>query len=266
MRGGPSGESPSPSWLGCFGYRRAPSTLRPSASGPIATVRRHRGPQISLEQRSRTRFEANSLNRRGLVMRPSMRQHRRSAVAPQGERSDQPTERHSSSRPPEGPPHPLEKRPDPRRASDGRQTLSAREAVQSGSDDDLRDHARSMRIRRGRRAARVTGPPDPSAIGAKILAILAAQAERNRVKGRVREAAIRSVMAADPPAQCWTARQVLERLPREHACSIRRIQEYLRAIRAESSASRLAISDSATSGDSSSTFVTAATHLHHRGG
>lgn len=76
-------------------------------------------------------------------------------------------------------------------------------------------------------------------IGTKVLATLAAQAERNRQTGAALAAEIRAVMEAQSGSGRLTARQVHELLPTSSACSIRRIQEIMQAIRAASSASRL---------------------------
>jgi hypothetical protein len=76
-------------------------------------------------------------------------------------------------------------------------------------------------------------------IGAKVLATLAAQAERNRQAGAALTAAIRAVMVAHSGSARLTARSVRDLLPTSRACSIRRIQEIMQGVRAESSASRL---------------------------
>lgn len=73
-------------------------------------------------------------------------------------------------------------------------------------------------------------------IGARILATLRAQAERNRQAGAVRVAQVRTIVQAHPGA--LTARRVRELLPNDQAVSVRRLQEILRILRAESSASR----------------------------
>lgn len=79
----------------------------------------------------------------------------------------------------------------------------------------------------------------PEQIGAKILAILAAQAERNRQAGAALTAEIRAIMATHSDSGRLTARQVRDLLPTSRTRSVRRIQEYLQSIRAESSVSRL---------------------------
>lgn len=80
---------------------------------------------------------------------------------------------------------------------------------------------------------------DAAAIGTRILETLAAQAERNRQAGAGLTAEIHAVMAAYSGNGRLTARRVRDLLPRSRACSIRRIQEVMQCVRAESSASRL---------------------------
>jgi hypothetical protein len=75
-------------------------------------------------------------------------------------------------------------------------------------------------------------------IGARVLATLAAQAERNRQAGAALAAEIRAIMAAHSGNGRLTARRVCDLLPMSRACSIRRIQEIMQCVRAESSASR----------------------------
>lgn len=76
------------------------------------------------------------------------------------------------------------------------------------------------------------------AIGARILATLAAQSERNRQAGAALCHEIRAVMTAHGGPKRLTARRVQMLLTSNRAVSIRRIQEYMQVIRAESSASR----------------------------
>ena len=75
-------------------------------------------------------------------------------------------------------------------------------------------------------------------IGAVILATLQAQADRNRESGIAVREQIRAVISALPQADRITARRVQMLLPSWARVSVRRIQEYMRLLRAESSASR----------------------------
>lgn len=76
-------------------------------------------------------------------------------------------------------------------------------------------------------------------IGTGILAILRAQAARNREAGIAVREEIRAAMASHPAADRITARRIQELLSPATHISRRRIQEYMRSLRAESSASRL---------------------------
>ncbi len=78
----------------------------------------------------------------------------------------------------------------------------------------------------------------PAEVGAKVLANLAAQAQPNRQAGIALRAQIRQVMAAHPVADRLTAPRIRALLSREPLPSIRRIQEIVRKLRAESLASR----------------------------
>ena len=73
-------------------------------------------------------------------------------------------------------------------------------------------------------------------IGQAILERLAAQAAVNRAAGDLLRADVRSVLEQTP--ERLTAKQVLKKLTRHPLPSVRRVQEILRALRAESSASR----------------------------
>jgi hypothetical protein len=75
-------------------------------------------------------------------------------------------------------------------------------------------------------------------IGAGVLAVLKAQAVRNREAGIAVRERIRAVIAAYPASERITARCVQMLLAPETRVSIRRIQEYMQLLRAESSASR----------------------------
>jgi hypothetical protein len=73
-------------------------------------------------------------------------------------------------------------------------------------------------------------------IGQAILERLAAQAAANRAAGDLLRADVRSVLEQNPGR--LTAKQVLKKLTRHPLPSVRRVQEILRELRAESSASR----------------------------
>ena len=76
----------------------------------------------------------------------------------------------------------------------------------------------------------------PERIGRLILERLEAQARANRAAGNITRELIRAVVDRHP-GEKLSAQQVLAELPRK--LSLRRTQEILRDIRAESSASRL---------------------------
>jgi hypothetical protein len=69
-------------------------------------------------------------------------------------------------------------------------------------------------------------------IGQAVLARLAAQAAANRTLGDLLRAEVRAVVRAH--REKLTAKQVIKELTRERLPSVRRVQEILRALRAES--------------------------------
>jgi hypothetical protein len=75
-------------------------------------------------------------------------------------------------------------------------------------------------------------------IGAKILATLAAQAERRRQESAALRSEIQSLMAAHPGPERLTAKRICELLGRRPAPSIRTIQDHMREINAASSVPR----------------------------
>jgi hypothetical protein len=77
----------------------------------------------------------------------------------------------------------------------------------------------------------------PEEIGRAMLERLAAQASANRAAGEALRAEVRTVLKQYPSVHL-TARQVIVLLARTAPPSIRRIQEILKELRAESSASR----------------------------
>ena len=83
-------------------------------------------------------------------------------------------------------------------------------------------------------------------IGAATLARLAAQATANREAGAALRAEIRAVMEAHVGPDRLTAKRVLEKLSRRPLPSVRRVQEHMRAIDAESSAPRFTLTHTAT--------------------
>lgn len=87
-------------------------------------------------------------------------------------------------------------------------------------------------------------------IGAETLARLAAQTARNRESGAALRAQIRTAMATYTGSERLTARRMRVQLLRTPAPSIRTIQQHMRAIRAESSASRLLLIHPDTHGNS----------------
>ena len=74
-------------------------------------------------------------------------------------------------------------------------------------------------------------------IGERLLKRLAAQAAANHAAGEALRAEVRSVLERHP-GEHLTARQAIALLSRTSPPSIRRVQEILKGIRAESSASR----------------------------
>ena len=75
----------------------------------------------------------------------------------------------------------------------------------------------------------------PAEIGSATLARLAAQAAANRAAGDQLRAEVRAVWEAHPSS---TAKELLKRMTRAQLPSVRRVQEILQALRAESSAPR----------------------------
>jgi hypothetical protein len=76
----------------------------------------------------------------------------------------------------------------------------------------------------------------PQEIGAAVLERLAAQAAVNRAAGNLLRADVRTVIEQNH--ERLTAKQVIKKLIRRPLPSVRRVQEILRDLRAESSASR----------------------------
>jgi hypothetical protein len=77
---------------------------------------------------------------------------------------------------------------------------------------------------------------DPAAIGIAVLERLAAQAAVNRARGAARRAEVQAIMARHSGR--LSARQVLQEWAHDKRPSVRRVQEILSELRAESSASR----------------------------
>lgn len=75
-------------------------------------------------------------------------------------------------------------------------------------------------------------------IGAKVLANLGAQAERNRQVGLLLRAEIQALMLKHSGSKPITAQEVRSSLSRENLPSLRRIQKHLRVLRAPSSVGR----------------------------
>jgi len=74
-------------------------------------------------------------------------------------------------------------------------------------------------------------------IGAEVLERLARQAAANRAAGEVLRTEVQTVLKQHPAVQL-TAKRVIALLARSPPPSIRRVQEILKQLRAESSASR----------------------------
>ena len=70
-------------------------------------------------------------------------------------------------------------------------------------------------------------------IGKSILERLAARAAANKASGAARFAEVRAIWEQHPE---FTAKQVIKRLTRQPLPSVRRVQEILRDLRAESAA------------------------------
>ena len=88
----------------------------------------------------------------------------------------------------------------------------------------------------------------PEEIGRAVLERLAAQAAANRAAGDLLRAEVSAVLAQQQPGQRLTAKLVLRRLPTRSAASVRRVQEVMRELRAQSSASRARVNNTETHG------------------
>ena len=75
-------------------------------------------------------------------------------------------------------------------------------------------------------------------IGTRVLATLAAQAERKRQAGAALRAEINAVLISIATPERLTAKQILKLLRRSPPPSLRSIQEHVRSIRASSSVPR----------------------------
>ena len=83
---------------------------------------------------------------------------------------------------------------------------------------------------------RIGAMKTPEQIGAAVLERLAAQAAANRAAGDRLRADVRTVLEQNPGHP--TAKQVIKKLGRQLVPSVRRVQEILKELRAESSVSR----------------------------
>jgi hypothetical protein len=86
------------------------------------------------------------------------------------------------------------------------------------------------------------------AIGARVLATLRLQADRNRQAAEVMREKIRRVLAEQAEPRALSARNVRAQLPVAIRPSLRTVQEHLKNIRAGSSVSRDELMQSETNG------------------